>query len=156
MTQPKPQVLLLTNDLTEASLISMVLKASNIDVSMVFSDLEMISALDIALPDLILADWDKEGMNGRAIVTAMRTVAIGVKTVPSILMTDRTLNEVSRINLAVDGFRWVLEKPVVVTSLPKLIQHTLIESWNVKQHARQTQFVHFGDTASSALMESVR
>jgi hypothetical protein len=66
------------------------------------------------------------------------------------------------MELAIEGYHWILEKPVVVTSLPRLVQRTMAEALakaadsQRPQSRRGVRFINCGTSASSVYMEAVR
>jgi hypothetical protein len=80
-----------------------------------------------------------------------------MQSVPGILLADHTPAPAMRTQLAYSGFKWILEKPIVVTSLPRLIAET-VKRQRLKTHIAHTSALHyinFGSTASQTFMGAI-
>ncbi|MCY3020034.1 MAG: response regulator [Planctomycetota bacterium] len=160
-TQTTQSVLLIDDDLLHGALIRAVLETAGISVFTACSEQEACDVLRTTIPDALLVGWDAEGIDGRAVLTRLKARMPLLRGVPAVLMTDRDLCDRARRELLQAGHEWVLQKPVVVTSLPKLVAHAVAEA---RSRARESRYVrqsrvHFidcGSTASDCFMEAVR
>ena len=66
----------------------------------------------VQIPDLILLDWDTDGVDGEAVLRGLRSNP-EMRRVPIILLTNRGVSEGVRRDLATYGVHWILEKPIV-------------------------------------------
>jgi CheY-like chemotaxis protein len=123
-----------------------------IRVTFVESAEEVLATPDMQQPDLVLADWDSEGVDGRAAVKALQGSSRIAGKTPAILLTDRRVPHVLATALAREGFRWVLRKPLVLSSLPKLIHRTLnsCRGFAENPHLQFASIIAEGQTASGA------
>jgi PleD family two-component response regulator len=155
-------VLLIQGDATENALVKMILQCAGMEVRDVDSAADAASVLDGFTPDIVIADWDIDGTDGRAIAREIRTKFRSLRETPAILMTDRTICQKSRREFIVEGFSWILQKPIVATSLPKLIAHTIqskspaaFEASSGSQAKAKLHVLDFGQTASGAFFKAV-
>jgi CheY-like chemotaxis protein len=118
------------------------------------------TALITEIPHLVLLDWDTDGIDGDAVLRGLRN-NLDTRKVPVILLTNRVVTESFRRKLAVYNVRWVLEKPIVTLSLPKLIEQTIVSSTHAAasgtdcQYQRCALLVDCGQTASGVLWKAV-
>jgi len=157
----RPAALLLEDDLVHGALLRMVLEASGFAAPVAATLDEALGALNGTLPNLILVGWDIDGIDGRAILGKLRARVPGLARVPVLLMTDRELCARTRLELALEGYTWVLQKPIVMTSLPKLIAHVLAPprakaTPSAVRERLLPRFLACATTASSAYMDAVR
>lgn len=166
----RQSVLILEDDLLHSALLQMVLEAAGFEVHVASTVEEALETLGRAWPDAVLADWDMDGMDGRALLRALRAQVPGCEKVPTVLMTDREMNARTQLELSMEGYVWILQKPIVVTSLPKLILHTTAETAGTAGQARggtcghgqaeksefSARVIRSGRTASGAFMDAVR
>jgi hypothetical protein len=81
-----------------------------------------------------------------------------LRATPVILMTDHKLDEFTCYNLSRFNIKWILEKPIVPTGLPRLVRRIVRKDtaqattsvWDVVPKQ-----VEFGMTASSAYQNAV-
>ncbi|HYG75122.1 MAG TPA: response regulator [Planctomycetota bacterium] len=142
---------------SESTLIRMVLESSNIRVRQAESLEEAAEFAPEALPKLILADWDMDGLDGRTLVANLRACCNQLRSVPAILLTDRVLIPGIVRELMSENYAWILKKPIVTTSLPKLILRTVNDSASAQRPLGRTRIplLDFGETASSSFMPAV-
>jgi len=154
-------ILVLEDDLVHGALIRMVLEAEGIEVHSAAAASEAMDITKKRVPDLILVGWDRDGIDGRSMLTFLRMRASRLAQVPAVLMTDREISPKLRLGLGTEGYTWILQKPVVITSLPKLIQHTLAEARAKPIRASRPnqlafgRFIGYGTTASRSYMNAV-
>ena len=157
-----PVVLVLEDDLVHGALIQMVLEAAHIQVHFASSASEAIENAKKRVPDLILVGWDGDGIDGRSMLTFLRMRAPQLAQVPVILMTDREISGKLRLGLATEGYTWILQKPIVMSSLPKLVQRTVTEARAKPMRASRPnqlafgRYISFGVTGTSYNMPAVR
>lgn len=161
MSSASPVILVLEDDFVHGAMIQMVLEEAGFDVHSVSSASEAIEIARKQMPDLILVGWDGDGIDGRSMLTFLRMRAPMLAQVPAVLMTDREISTKLRLGLATEGYAWILQKPIVMTSLPKLVQHTLAEARAKPIRASRPnqlvfgRFIGCGTTASRSFMEAV-
>ncbi len=147
-------LLFIAGDSMHTKLVRMVLNSAG------FVTRETAGTLDVAgaaVPSLVLLDWDAEGVDGHAILNALRTDP-QLRQVPVIVLTNRSVSQGWCCELAKYFVSWVLEKPIVVLSLPQLIQRTIAARGHALQGCqieRSALLVENGLTASGALYKSV-
>lgn len=139
------KVLLITDDWLQVELLKTVLPEDEFDVSVLSSGTKY-TAASFPVPDLILADWDNDTIDARAITLTLKRSHRDLKNVPAILITSRM---VALTRELAGTFSWILEKPIVTTSLPKLLRWT-VKSCNARNHLRA--FIQHGSTASGAML----
>lgn len=139
------KALLITDDWLQIELIKTVLPENEFEVHVLNSGSEY-NAGSYAVPDLILADWDDYSIDGRAITLMLKKRHYDLTNVPSILITSRMVTLTREL---AGTFSWILEKPIVTTSLPKLLRWT-VKSCNARNHLRA--FIQHGSTASGAML----
>jgi response regulator RpfG family c-di-GMP phosphodiesterase len=151
-------LLLLAGDSMHTQLVNMVLSNSRYSMHSQQEAHQSRAALAIELPDVVLLDWDSEGIDGLAVLRGLRSKAETAR-VPVIVMTNRALSSRWQRELAAYGVKWVLEKPIVAMGLPKLIERTIQAA-----HGNGPQDCHFqrsallvecGQTASGASFKSI-
>ncbi len=157
ITGSTPLVLVLDDDLLHGALVSMVLTRAGFIVRHAQTLEDAIVCVVQNAPDLILANWDIDGIDGRAAVLALRRKVFDLRTTPALLLSDRSISEKLRMQLSRENFCWILEKPIVATSLPKLASCTIAGARGLAVRAqwRAAQLVASGDTAS-VLIDAVR
>ena len=149
-------VLLIEDDSMHASLIEMVLNEAGLSVQIASTPQEAMNSLEHMIPDVILAAWDWDGLDGRTLALQIKRRFSMAAQVPLLLMTDRVVPEKTRLELSAQGIHWILEKPLVVTSLPKLVGRTVSECRRTRMEGNGFrprplgQVVNFGQTASGA------
>lgn len=152
------QIILLSFDFLMTELLSDVLGESRIQLRHASSLEEARLAVFNQKPQLLLIDWESDGVDTLAIQRRLRE-SMRLVDVPTILMTDAVVSPGRRSLLAAQGIRWILEKPIVPTSLPKLIKTTITEADinSRKRHegCRPASFIHAGETASGAMWQKV-
>jgi DNA-binding response OmpR family regulator len=148
------RVLLIEKPL-HGELIKMVLQKSGITVYHARDYDEAEQAVRSFKPDAILASLNEDGLDGREIVFHLKCEHSELRGVPVILMSEIRLSEAARRDLVTLGVNWVLEKPIVPTSLPKLVRETVREASVLNDRNYFARKVGVGQTASSALMASV-
>jgi DNA-binding response OmpR family regulator len=120
-----PSALLIEEDFIHGSLLKAALATCRINVRMAVTEAEASDVLSVFCPDLILADWDVCGIDGRSFIAAMRKQFSALANVPVILMTSRNVEESSLLTLANHGFGWVLSKPVSMPELEHAVQEAI-------------------------------
>jgi DNA-binding response OmpR family regulator len=155
----RPTVLLLDDDLMHGALVGMVLGDAGFEIRVATTEQEAREAMVDGLPDCIMAGWDADGLDGLALVRRLRSSVPRLAEVPTLLVTDRQINGRTRLELSIEGIRWILEKPVVVTSLPKLVQCTVAESETRRTYPSgrhcSARIVDSGTTASAYYLAAV-
>jgi DNA-binding response OmpR family regulator len=151
-------VLLLSFDFLMTELLCDVMAESKIDARHAWSPAEAGDHVAIRRPHLILVDWDVDGEDTIAIHRQLRR-AMRLNDVPAILMTDANVSQGLRSALSLEGVRWILEKPIVPTSLPKLIKSTITEA-DMNAHKNSGGFrlaprIHAGESASGAMWQKI-
>ncbi|MGD0088717.1 MAG: response regulator [Planctomycetota bacterium] len=155
----RPSVLLLEDNPLHGALLQMVLEASGMEVFKASAASEAARIAGKQAPDLILVSWDTEGLDGRALLAFLRLSVPELAGVPVLLMTDRNISGTLRMVLAKEGYLWILQKPLVPTSLPKLIQRTIADHTRRLRGSRVGQpvlgqFVGCGATASGFYLQA--
>ena len=157
--RPQCNILLLKEDSSECTLIRMVLEgaemrlcqADNIETAMRF--------VQPSYPDVILVDWDIDGIDGRLLLTELTSWCTALKRVPAMILTDRVVTQKTVNSLLREGYKWILRKPIVMTSLPKLISQTINDAPapRLQGHAISGNYrlLECGQTASMAFMPAV-
>jgi len=157
----RPVILVLEDDLVHDAMIQMVLEAAGVEVHFAFAASEAMAIARERVPDLILVGWDGDGIDSRSMLTFLRMRAPMLAKVPAMLITDRVISPKLRLGLATEGYTWILQKPIVMTSLPRLVQHTLAEARAKPLRASRPnqlafgRFIGSGTTASSCYMSAV-
>jgi DNA-binding response OmpR family regulator len=152
-------VLLLSSDFLMTEMLCDVMAESKIDARHACSPLDAGYAVAIRRPHLIVIDWDVDGEDTVAIHRQLRK-DMHLQDVPVILMTDAGISQGLRSTLSFDGVRWILEKPIVPTSLPKLIKSTITEA-DLNSHKnggggfRLAPRIHAGESASGAMWQKI-
>jgi CheY-like chemotaxis protein len=124
-----------------------------ISVQFATSEADLAHMTGLNVPDVILADWDMDGINGRATVKSLFDSGRVKRATPAVLMTDHHMPQTLVNTLAQEGFQWVLRKPIVLSSLPKLIKRTVVNAKNAEMDRRiekLTRVVQHSETASGA------
>lgn len=152
LTVPR-RMLFVAGDSMHTELILMVL-FERMTVTMLSHAGASSPAISLQTPDVILLDWDTEGVDGEAFLRGLRANP-ELSCVPIILLTNRIVSECVRRELATFGVHWILEKPIVPLSLPKLVERTIENARRVEgsvgpQLQRSALLVECGQTASSA------
>jgi DNA-binding response OmpR family regulator len=152
-----PPFVMLIEDPRDSELAKLVLERAGYAVLNAAGEDELLAALETVTPDLLLVGWSNEGLDGLAVITRLKQEHPHLRRVPVILMADHRIGEYTRYDLHKLGVTWVLEKPVVATSLPKLIAATLGRR---RPHIAKVQDlipqqIGFGSTASAALYPAV-
>jgi len=152
-------VLLISCDFLMTEMLCDVMADSRIAARHAASPLDARDAVAVCRPHLILVDWDAEGEDMITMHRQLRK-AMGLHDVPAILMTDAKISQGLRSTLSFDGIRWILEKPIVPTSLPKLIKSTITEAdLNAQKNAvggfRLAPRIHAGESASGAMWQKI-
>jgi DNA-binding response OmpR family regulator len=150
-----PSVLLISDNPMSCELVSSILRHDEIIVAHADTVEDSMLVANAIFPHLILADWDTEGVEGRKTVVELKRRTPSLAHLPSILMTDREISRVTRLELSRQGFRWILQKPVVTTSLPTLVRRTISESGQGRRSNRFAVLVSEGQTASGAMFEAI-
>jgi len=128
-----------------ADMLRAFLANNELDVVHVFDSEDAVSALKILTFDLVLIDCDDTDIHGQEIVQRLN---VG-QHIPVMVLTYYTLDFSARRQLSRKGVRWILQKPVVVASLPKLILHTIRHKEAVP--VLSTRYVTMCETASSMI-----
>ena len=149
-----PSVLLIEEGIN-GELIKMILQKAGLVVRCVETYDEAAKTLRSFLPDLILAAINEDGMDGNEITFQLKCENEELRKIPVILMSDIRLSEAARRDMIALGVNWVLEKPIVPTSLPKLVRETIRSASVLNDRNYFSRKVGCGQTASSALMASV-
>lgn len=151
-------LLLLAGDSMHTQLVNMVLSSSHFSMHSQQDAQQSSVALAIEVPDVVLLDWDSEGIDGLAVLRGLRSKATTAR-VPVIVMTNRALSPRWQRELAAYGVKWVLEKPIVALGLPKLIERSILAAnSNGLQDChfqRSALLVECGQTASGASFKSI-
>jgi len=157
----RPSALLIEDDLVHGALARMILDAAGIQVFVASTQQEALEILGDARPSLVLVAWDIDGIDGRTMLLYLRAHIPALARIPAVLMTDRAVNARTRIELSIEGYQWILQKPIVMTSLPRLVQRTVTEAratsrdgQPMRQHS--VRLVDCATAASSVYMEAVR
>ncbi|HEY3321685.1 MAG TPA: response regulator [Planctomycetota bacterium] len=145
-------VLILESDVIHGTLLKAVVEQAGGEALLAGTPEEALEHVDGVTPALILAAWDTDGLDGRTAVRDLRAQHAELRRVPAILMTDRNLTQLVCHQLRGENFRWILQKPIVVTSLPKLIERCCRDS---QVRAEMPRLLSFGATTSSAYMAAV-
>lgn len=158
-TNHRPAVLILEDDLVHGSLLKMVLEEAELEVHLASAASEAIQIATERMPDMILVEWDSDGIDGRAMLTFLRMRMSALAQVPLALMTDREISSALRGDLALEGYDWILQKPLVMTSMPKLIRRSLAEAHAKPRASRPDQrvfgrYIECGSTASNFNLEA--
>jgi DNA-binding response OmpR family regulator len=141
MDPAAPGVLLLEDDFIHGGLIKSALAATGVHVCMAVTVAEAADVLNVFLPDVIIADWDVYGIDGRAFVKALRARGEAQSRIPAILMTESPVDDAMRLDLLEDDFGWVLSKPFPMVSLPRLVRSVLKDRCNSKSQRIHSQAV---------------
>jgi DNA-binding response OmpR family regulator len=136
----------------------MVLTENEIVVETVTNAALVSEAINAQVPNVILLDWDVDGLDGRSILRIIKKNPES-RHIPVLVMTNRAVTETLKREMMMYGVQWILEKPIVALSLPKLIIRTAAEGVSMGQAAgffqRKALLVDFGQTASGAMWKSV-
>jgi DNA-binding response OmpR family regulator len=136
----------------------MVLIEGEISVTMAANVEDATDAVAAQIPHVVLLDWDIDGLDGRSI---LRVIKKNQKSrhVPVLVMTNRATTEALKRELLMYGVQWILEKPIVPLSLPRLIKRTIADGIPPGQSGglfqRRAILVGCGQTASGAMWNSV-
>lgn len=141
-----PAVLLIEDDFIHGGLIKTALSAAGVHVCMAVTEAEAADVLHVFLPDVIIADWDTDGIDGRAFIKALRAKCQPPSRIPAILMTQSAVTDALRLELLEDDFSWVLQKPFSMSGLPRLVRTVIAEKSRAKSERVHAQAVrHFSD-----------
>jgi len=141
-----PAVLLIEDDFIHGGLIKTALSAAGVHVCMAVTEAEAEDVLHVFLPDVIITDWDSDGIDGRAFVKALRAKCQPQTRIPAILMTQSPVTDALRLELLEDDFSWILQKPFSMSGLPRLVRSVLAEQSHAKSERVHSQAVrHFSD-----------
>ncbi len=147
---------LVIEDAMHGELISSLLLHSGFSVWHASDEEDAMLAARCFTPDVMLVALNDNGTDGPVIVAKLKAENPHLKNVPVILMSERSLSQMARRGMATLNITWILEKPLVLTSLPKLILATIGSSRrNLVRSSRYIRQIEFGQTASSALMDCV-
>ena len=150
-----PSVLLI-EDAFNGELISSLLQDAGLSVWHSRDENDAATAVCCFNPDVMLVAFNDAGPDGPAIVAQLKASMPRLQNVPVIVMTESRMSALARRRLATLNVTWILEKPLVLTSLPKLVRATMRSSnADVVQSQRFVQQIEFGQSASSALMRCV-
>lgn len=151
-------LLFIAGDTLHTQLVSMVLSTSQFSMYSQSDADESTVAPSLELPDIVLLDWDTEGVDGFAVLQELRACA-ETEQVPVIVMTNRAFSPHWQRELAALGVKWVLEKPIVALGLPRLIERTIAAAQKRVEQNCQFQpsalLVECGQTASGANFKSI-
>ena len=151
------RVLLIAGDNVHTQLIRMILVNSDMRIGSAQTTVDAAAAIAAQLPHLVLLDWDIEGIDGRAVLRSIKTNQ-ETRKMPVLVMTNRPVTESLKLELGIYGVQWVLEKPIVPLSLPKLIIK-ILNGASVEQAGavfqRKAALIACGQTASGALWKSI-
>lgn len=136
-----PRVLLLEDDFIHGGLIKSALAATGVRVCMAVTEAEAADVLSVFLPDVIIADWDPAGIDGRAFVKALRTRGEAQSRIPAILITETPVNDATKLDLLEDDFGWVLSKPFPMVILARLVRSVLKDCCSSKSQRIHSQAV---------------
>ena len=154
------RILFVAGDSMHTQLVKMILCNQNYSIQAVQEAGASNAALAVEVPNLVLLDWDTNGIDGEAVLRGLRGNS-ETRRVPVILMTNRGMSESARRELAGFGVHWILEKPIVATSLPKLIERTIAAANQPNpssaecRYQRSALLVECGQTASGVLWKAV-
>ncbi len=154
-------VLLIEDNTTDISLLEMLLTHAGLKVQTASTEEEAMSLAKKFVPDLILASWETDGLDSRKVVRRLRKEIVRYARIPAILMTRRDVGRSIGLSLAQQDFKWILQKPIVATSLPKLIDQTVCEAYLQILTARASNAwqgapcIGYGQTASSMFWGNV-
>jgi response regulator RpfG family c-di-GMP phosphodiesterase len=151
-------LLLLAGDSMHTQLVNMVLTSSKFSTQTVNDAQQSTTSLSLEAPDVVLLDWDSEGIDGFAVLRGLRANPETAR-VPVIVMTNRAVSPRWCRELASYRVKWVLEKPIVALALPKLIEQTVNAARNNTpqdcRFQRSALLVECGQTASGASFKSI-
>ncbi|HYF48954.1 MAG TPA: response regulator [Planctomycetota bacterium] len=147
---------LLVDDGDSGELVRAVLEDGGLEVVAVANAEDAVDALRTISIDLVIIDCGDQDIHGRqtasdlAVQLRGRGSTAGSITrprTPIIVLTHYNIDMAGRRLLSQYGVAWVLQKPFVPTSLPKLVRHT------VGEYARQrtpslSRLVDMGESAS--------
>ncbi|HEY3323031.1 MAG TPA: hypothetical protein VGP72_21445 [Planctomycetota bacterium] len=149
---------LLIEDAVEGELVSMVLEQARIGVRHVWSLPDATESLSQGAPDLILVGWSEDAFSGMFTLRSLLSLCPALERTPIILMADHKLSDFHRYRLSRLNIKWVLEKPVVPTAIPRLIRRTA-RACATRPRILGPEFlprqVDFGSTASSCYQGAV-
>ena len=153
-------ILLVASESMHTELVRMVLMDRGMSVHTPPAASASNPLLQIEIPNLILVDWDAEGVDGEALLRGFRNNA-DTRKVPVIAMTHIAVTEPFRRKLIPFNVQWILEKPIVTLSLPKLIERTIKSNAAGNGGGANCRYqqcallVECGETASGALWKAV-
>jgi response regulator RpfG family c-di-GMP phosphodiesterase len=156
--QDGPYCVFLVEEGEEAEVVQLVLEQAGIFVTRFADEGEMDVALESVTPDLLLVGWNTEGQNGRALVASVKAHHPRIRKVPVIFMVDHDVAKGTQIGLASLEIRWILQKPIVTASLPKLVMRTITQPNRIgirPINELLPQKIAFGLSASQALLPAV-
>jgi len=152
------RVLLVAGDNVHTQLVKMILLNDDMRVFTAQNATEATASIAAEMPHILIVDWDVDGIDGRAILRAIKTNQ-ETRRLPVLVMTNRAVTDNLKRELTLYGVQWILEKPIVPMSLPKLIVRTLKgESPTDLQGGtfqRRALLIDNGQTASGAMWKSV-
>ena len=151
-----PPLVMLVEGLQDGELVKLILEQAGIAVFHFSTEEELAAAVETATPDLFLVDWN-DGFDGLGMVSRLKQKHPSLRPIPIVLMSERGIYGLLRKRLYDLGVKWILEKPIVATSLPKLVAATIRQRRPqvVSLRDQHPALIGFGQTASAALLPAV-
>jgi DNA-binding response OmpR family regulator len=132
------------------------LSQADIDVCFCTSQAAGLEALKRLTPEVVLLNWNTEGIDGRGMIKTMRSAFPLLNHVSFILLSDRPVTHQMLMTLSRSGFGWVLETPIALQTLPKVISEAIRAREPVSRWSRPARVIHFGCTLSQTEMPAIR
>ena len=114
--------LVLNDNELEAQLIEMLLSLEQIECSAAASEIEAHEVLNVVMPDIIIASWHSDSINGRDIVCRLKRARPRMIDVPGLLITDRKLSFQQRMECTREGFNWIVQAPFTPENFANLVK----------------------------------
>jgi DNA-binding response OmpR family regulator len=140
----------------DGELVKLILEQTGIAVLHCISEEELAEAVASATPDLLLVGWD-DRFDGLGMVSRLKQGHPALRSIPIVLMAGCRVDGQQRRRLCDLGVKWILEKPIVATSLPKLVAATIRQksSQVISLRDLMPSRITLGQTASAAIHHAV-
>ena len=100
--------------------------------------------------DAILVSWNDNEIDG-CLVERLAPKFPHLKNVPVLLVTDYKIDVLTEQQLSRGGISWILQKPIVASSLPKAVRSAITESRAGRGYSLSIRNVDLGVSVSEML-----
>jgi DNA-binding NarL/FixJ family response regulator len=101
--------------------------------------------------DVLVLGWNYESFDAFCFAKSLCSQFPHLSRSSIIVMADHMISLQGRRQLSDFGVRWILQKPVVATSLPKLIRHVIAQTYDFNGMRRLSHQVPLGESVSAML-----